>query len=136
MNVKVRFFCKSRIAGENQKKCIAPFFCMPDGEEYNVWDIPVKQYSKDVENAIKHAFELGYKAAYMSTTGRVIIECGIGSKWLGRYVTAKLKGAEDCRQGWVVELDPFVIKGESGELYTCEGDTVLVSNPPGKEKKP
>ena len=39
-------------------KCIAPFI-----NDWNVWDIPVKQYTPAVEQAIKHAYELGVKHA-------------------------------------------------------------------------
>lgn len=46
---------------------------------------------------------------------------------LGDYVTAKLRGVNDCRQGWVVSLR---IRGESGKEYECEGAPVLVGNPP------
>jgi hypothetical protein len=44
---------------------IAPFILMPDGTVWNVWDIPKAQYTDSVENAIKHAFELGLMAANM-----------------------------------------------------------------------
>jgi hypothetical protein len=38
--------------------CVAPFI-----DDWNVWDIPKKQWSQAVEQAIKHAYELGYRAA-------------------------------------------------------------------------
>lgn len=60
---------------------------------------------------------------------------GLAPKWLGRFVTAKVADAVascqgECMQGWVVELDPFIIKGQSGRYYHCEGEPVLVDNPP------
>jgi len=54
----------------------------------------------------------------------------LDSKYLGRFVTAKLMGLEDCRQGWVIELCPFIIQGESGDFYQCEGTPIIVKNPP------
>lgn len=51
---------------------------------------------------------------------------------LGQFVTAKLKGQNNPRQGWVVEIDPLIIQGRSGEKYECEGEPVIVTNPPTK----
>ena len=51
-------------------------------------------------------------------------------KLLGRFVTAKIKGEEEARQGWIVEIDPFVIRDRSGTRHECEGYPTLVSNPP------
>jgi hypothetical protein len=47
---------------------------------------------------------------------------------LGRFVTAKLKGKNDCRQGYIIQLEPLRIRGESGQEYDCEGDPVLVTS--------
>ena len=49
---------------------------------------------------------------------------------LGFFVTAKLKGQDDSRQGWVTSIDPLMIRGESGVNYECAGNPVLVTNPP------
>ncbi len=49
---------------------------------------------------------------------------------LGKFVTAKLKGIDDCRQGVVISMDPLRIRGQSGFEYECEGPLTLVVNPP------
>lgn len=49
---------------------------------------------------------------------------------LGKFVTAKLAGADDCRQGAVISLNPLRIRGESGSEYDCEGTPTAVTNPP------
>lgn len=49
---------------------------------------------------------------------------------LGVFVTAKLKGLDDRRQGWIIELNPLIIQGVSGAIYECEGVPVEVVNPP------
>lgn len=49
---------------------------------------------------------------------------------IGKFVTAKLKGQVDPRQGWVIYEDPLLIQGESGVVYECEGTPVVVVNPP------
>lgn len=49
--------------------------------------------------------------------------------WLGLFVTAKLKGVEDCRQGWITSIHPLKITGYLGS-YLCEGRPVIVDNPP------
>jgi len=49
---------------------------------------------------------------------------------IGKFVTAKLLGKDDCRQGWVIDTNLFLVKGQSGETYLCEGEPVLVDNPP------
>jgi hypothetical protein len=41
------------------------------------------------------------------------------------FVTAKLKGSEEIRQGW---LESYTIIGESGTKYTCEGIPIKVEN--------
>lgn len=46
------------------------------------------------------------------------------------FVTAKLLGKEDCRQGWLISTCPLRIKGESGKVYLCEGTPKMVINPP------
>ncbi len=42
----------------DNRQCIAPFI-----NDYNIWDIPEKEYTPDVEEAIKNAYELGVKHA-------------------------------------------------------------------------
>lgn len=49
---------------------------------------------------------------------------------LGVFVTAKLRGINGCRQGVIIRLKPLRIKGISDAEYDCEGDPVLVKNPP------
>lgn len=49
---------------------------------------------------------------------------------LGTFVTAKLFGKDDCRQGWVISTIPLIIQGQSGIHYHCSGKPVLVVNPP------
>lgn len=51
---------------------------------------------------------------------------------MGRFVTAKLRGKDDCRQGWVIGLAPLRIRGETGEEYECEGTPAIVVNPPDR----
>lgn len=51
---------------------------------------------------------------------------------IGKFVTAKLKGVMESRQGWVIKEDPLLIRGVSGKEYKCEGEPVLVSNPQPK----
>lgn len=46
------------------------------------------------------------------------------------FVTARLLGKKDCRQGWLMSLHPLRIKGESGKVYACEGRPKIVINPP------
>jgi hypothetical protein len=41
------------------------------------------------------------------------------------FVTAKLKGEEGIRQGW---LEDYTITGESGTKYICEGIPSEVEN--------
>jgi hypothetical protein len=54
---------------------------------------------------------------------------------LEKFVTAKLFGKNDCRQGFVKRLIPLIIQGVSGTYYYCEGTPVLVVNPPTKLAK-
>lgn len=49
---------------------------------------------------------------------------------IGKFVTAKLFGKDDCRQGCVKSLSPLIIQGISGIHYHCEGEPVIVVNPP------
>ena len=51
-------------------------------------------------------------------------------KFIGKFVTAKLKGKDDCRQGAVISEAPLIIQGVSGTRYECEGQPTVVSNPP------
>lgn len=46
----------------------------------------------------------------------------------GDFVTAKLKGKDDCRQGILISADQrsFLILGESGVTYACEESAVVV----------
>ena len=53
---------------------------------------------------------------------------------IGKFVTAKLLGKNDCRQGWIVSVSPLKIEGQSGQQYLCEGKPVVVVNPPQREK--
>lgn len=61
-----------------------------------------------------------------------------GDEWpqvpeVGDFVTAKLVGKYNCRQGWVREVladGRFVIVGQSGAVYACEGPFSIVINPP------
>jgi len=48
------------------------------------------------------------------------------------FVTAKLKGQIDTRQGWIISESPFLIQGQSGIIYKCEGTPNKVINPPNK----
>lgn len=45
------------------KKCIAPFI-----NDWNVWDIPVKEYTPAVETAIKNAYNLGVRHTVTHST--------------------------------------------------------------------
>jgi hypothetical protein len=49
---------------------------------------------------------------------------------LNKFVTAKLAGQDDCRQGAVISTDPLRIRCQSGEEHDCEGEPTLVDNPP------
>lgn len=49
---------------------------------------------------------------------------------MGKYVTAKLAGADDCRQGVVISADPLRIRCSCGEEFACEGTPTIVTNPP------
>ena len=61
----------------------------------------------------------------------------IGGLEMGKepiFVTAKLLGKEDCRQGWLTSLHPLKIKGQSGKVYLCEGTPKRVVNPPPNQR--
>jgi len=51
----VKYTTKERLNLQG-KKCVAPFI-----EESNVWDIPVKNYTSEVESAIKSAYMIGVR---------------------------------------------------------------------------
>jgi hypothetical protein len=52
---------------------------------------------------------------------------------IGMFVTAKLKGQIDPRQGWVICENPLLIQGRSGTVYECEGKPVeVINSPPNK----
>ena len=46
----------------------------------------------------------------------------------GTFVTARLKGKEDCRQGVFVNgtQEEFLIMGESGTVYKCENTMAVI----------
>lgn len=44
-------------------KWVAPFIEMSNGDMYNIWDIPEKEYTVAVEEAIKRSFKLGMRYA-------------------------------------------------------------------------
>lgn len=52
---------------------------------------------------------------------------GVGGDIFGHFVTAKLKGKEDCRQGLVISVEPLILKGVHGE-YECEGNPTVVDS--------
>lgn len=58
--------------------------------------------------------------------------CSTCDKYMGKFVTAKLKGKDEPRQGWVININPLIIKGQTGTRYTCDGSytPTIVENPP------
>lgn len=46
---------------------------------------------------------------------------------IDKFVTAKTIN-DKIRQGYVVSLTPFVIRGESGTYYTCKGQPTIVED--------
>jgi hypothetical protein len=58
MKIEVRYEVVDRKSIYDGSDVKAPFI-----NGYNVWDIPVKEYTVAVEKAIKHAYELGFKHA-------------------------------------------------------------------------
>ena len=51
---------------------------------------------------------------------------GMGDDLQGHFVTAKLKGVDDCRQGIVVSTTPLILRGKLG-YYECEGTPTVVN---------
>ena len=49
---------------------------------------------------------------------------------IGKYVTAKLKDADDCRQGVLVSLNPGRVIGVSGDEYICDDDVTVITEHP------
>lgn len=49
---------------------------------------------------------------------------------IGVFVSASRKDSTCFFQGWVVEADPFRVKGRNGVIYECEGMPVASLNPP------
>lgn len=55
---------------------------------------------------------------------------------MGKFVTAKLRGHDESRRGWVVQQTPeLIIEGISGKVYVCEPPAVPVKNAQSKEKR-
>ncbi len=52
------------------------------------------------------------------------------SEIMGKYVTAKLTGADDCRQGVVISVDPLRIRCGCGEEFACDGAPTVVAEQP------
>jgi hypothetical protein len=48
----------------------------------------------------------------------------------GDFVTGKLVGEEDCRQGWIVQIHPTILRGRDGDEYPVKDKVTLVDNPP------
>lgn len=50
----------------------------------------------------------------------------------GLFVTATLKNGKngEPRQGWIINCNPLIIRGESGTVYACEGEPVVVEPQP------
>ena len=69
------------------------------------------------------AFEQKCKEHFAAVSRR--LNCMVGV-----FVTAKLKGRIDPRQGWITKMHPLTIVGQSGKVYECEGTPAIVSNPP------
>ncbi len=55
-------------------------------------------------------------------------------KMIGTFVTAKLFGRDDCRQGYIISMVPLIIEGVSGIHYHCSGEPTRVLNAPPKIK--
>lgn len=49
---------------------------------------------------------------------------------IGKFVTAKLKGKDDCRQGAVICENPLTICSRDGGKHICDGIPTIVVNPP------
>lgn len=50
----------------------------------------------------------------------------------GVFVTATIKGEIYPLQGWVISESPLRIKCSGGDEYECEGEPVVVINPPDR----
>ena len=57
----------------------------------------------------------------------------MSGKLIGKFVSAKLRGRKEARQGWVISIDPLQIIGQSNTVYKCEGEPVIIDNPPQRE---
>lgn len=62
-NYKVKFTATKR----NDLKAL--WVTMPDGQEWNIWDLPPKDCKPEVIEAIHSAFFLGMKAKAMQVQG-------------------------------------------------------------------
>lgn len=69
---------------------------------------------------------------YCHQCGAVWVQCSCpgGHPYLGKFVSAKLLGQSDCRQGAVVSTAPLRIRGVTGEEYDCEGQPELITKQP------
>lgn len=54
---------------------------------------------------------------------------------IGKFAIAKLKSEVEYRQGYIVSLEPLVISGCTGRLYTCEGGYRILDTPMFDEYK-
>lgn len=45
----------------------SPGVVLPDGHWWCIWDLPHKEFTPAVEQALKAAFELGYRAHFMQS---------------------------------------------------------------------
>lgn len=52
----------------------SPGVILPDGHWWNVGEIPTKQYNDKLEIALKHAFELGYRAHVMQIQSKAYVD--------------------------------------------------------------
>lgn len=50
----------------------------------------------------------------------------------GLFATATVMGGEngEPRQGWVINEDPLIVRGETGTVYVCEGEPTIVNPQP------
>lgn len=63
MELKLELRRRNNIDGV---RCVAPFVKMPNGDWFNIWDIPETQYFQSTEDAITWAFWRGVEAATMA----------------------------------------------------------------------
>lgn len=87
-----------------------------------------KYLGKHLENlpgAVQHALELE-TVRLNSLADKIEMD-----SFLGKFVTAKLKGKEDCLQGYLVRFNPTttIIRLSSGEEVECERPVTVVINP-------